>query len=165
MTTQTTAINKVPGRKLIPGSETLDERETAAVKAVKSYESLEKKIRAFESEHADVFSEYYRLTTELEAKRKVADAAIRATDASFGPWERFSEKKSYDVPRLFDLIGEEKFLELGGTVDKAVVYNFDREALELNIAARKIPKSVVAEITTVTPNYRAPKPHKAGASK
>jgi hypothetical protein len=149
---------KKPGRKLIPASPDLDESELAAIKAIKSYETVEKKISLFESEHSEIFKTYDEMLEDLERKRRVADPAIRSTDASFGPWQRLTEQRTYDTDALYSLIGEEKFLDLGGTVSQMPIFDLEKDKLEVAIAARKIPKSVVDAILKITPKYRAPKP-------
>lgn len=153
-----TQVEKKPGRKLIPTSPELDEPELEAIKAIKSYETTERKISLFESENGEVFKTYDAMLDELERKRQVADAKIRATDATFGPWERFSEQKNYDTTALYDLIGKERFLALGGTVTEMPVIELERDKLELAIAEKEISKSVVSAILKITPKYRAPKP-------
>lgn len=152
------AEQKKPGRKLMPASDELDEAELEAVKAVKSYETYERRVAAFESEHRETFQSYDGMLEELERKRQVADATIRVTDASFGPWERFSEQRNYDTQALYTLIGKERFLELGGTETQMPVIEFERDKLELAIKKREIPSKVVAQIVKVISKYRAPKP-------
>jgi hypothetical protein len=155
--TETQVEQKKPGRKLIPTSPELDEPELEAIKAIKSYETTERKISLFESTNGEVFKTYDGMLEELERKRQVADAKIRATDATFGPWERFSEQKKYDTTALYDLIGKERFLALGGTVTEMPVIELDRDKLELAIASKELSKAVVAAILKITPMYRAPK--------
>lgn len=150
--------DKKPGRNLIPNSPDLDETEVEAVKAVKAFEKIDKSIALYEAEHGAVFRTYAELLDKRENKRKVADAAIRATNASFGPWQLLNVQHTYDVPTLCSLIGEDKFLELGGTVTKMPVYELGKEELELAIAANKIPAKVITEIEKLTPRYKAPKP-------
>jgi hypothetical protein len=147
---------KKAGRTLIANSPDLDDGEKAAIVAVKAYERVDKAIRTFMSEHTKVFKPFAELLEKLEAKRMIADAAMRSTDASFGPWQR-SEQRTYDTVLLHELIGEEKFLELGGTVSEVPVYELEKDKLELAIVAEKIASTVVEKIRTITPKYRAPK--------
>lgn len=150
--------DKKPGRKLIPANPDLDESELAAIKAIKSYETLEKKIMLFESENSVVFKTYDEMLEELERKRQVADAAIRPTEASFGPWQRLSEQRTYDTAALYSLVGEERFRELGGTVNQMPIFDLDKDALKVAIAAKKISPAIVDAILKIIPKYRAPKP-------
>jgi hypothetical protein len=142
----------------MPASDDLDEAELEAIKAVKSYETYERRVAAFESDNREIFEGYDAMLEELERKRQVADALIRKTDATFGPWERFSEQRSYDVQALYTLLGKEKFLALGGTETEMPVIEFERKLLELQIKKRAIPASIVSQIVNVTSKYRAPKP-------
>jgi hypothetical protein len=158
MTTEQIEQHKKAGRKLIPASPDLDDSELEAIKVVKSYESHQTKVALFEGEHSEVFQTYDGLLGELERKRQVADATIRAIDASFGSWERYSEQRKYDTTALYDLIGKPKFLALGGTVTEMPVIEIAKDKLELAIQKKDIPKSVVSAILKITPMYRAPKP-------
>lgn len=151
-----TEPEKKPGRKLIANSPDNSETENEAIAAVQAYERVFKKVRAFVSEHSDVFGGYRKLLEALENKRVVADAKMRATDASFGDWKR-SEQRSYDVPLLCEKIGLEAFTELGGSVTQEPVYSLEKEKIELGIAEKKISPAVVELIRTITPKYQAPK--------
>lgn len=148
---------KKPGRQLIPNSPELDESETSAISAVKAYERAEKKLRTFVGEHGEVFDTYRELLDKLEKKRVVADAAIRSTDASFGPWVRLGEQCTYDRAALCKQIGEERFVALGGTVSTQTVYELDKDKIDVAIAADEIPASVLAAVREIKSRYKAPK--------
>lgn len=150
---------KNPGRKLIANSPDNDEAENAAIAAVQAYERAFKKLALYRTEHPDVFGGYRKLIDKLEEKRVVADAKMRATNASFGDWKR-SEQRSYDCALLCERIGLAAFLELGGTVRSEPIHSLDRETIEVAIAERTIPAAIVDEIRTITPKYTAPKPLK-----
>jgi hypothetical protein len=147
---------KNPSRTIIANDPDASEVDKAAVKAVKAFERAAKAVRDYIAEHTKVFEPFRELVAKLEVKRKLADAAMRATDASFGEWKR-SEQRTYDNALLCELIGEEKFVELGGTVSKVDTYELPRDKLELAILAKKIPEGVVEKIRTITAKYSAPK--------
>lgn len=149
---------KKGGRKLVPNDPELDDAEKTAIKAVRAYEAATKTLDLFRIENGEMFKIYDELVEEQEQKRQVADAAMRATDASFGPWNRFSERKTYDTTMLYESIGEAKFLEIGGRLNKVTTYEIDPKQIEVAAAARKIPARVMEEVRKVVPSYRAPKP-------
>jgi ribosomal protein L14E/L6E/L27E len=148
---------KKPGRKLVPSDPNLTDAEKAAIKAVKAYETADKTIDIFRIEHEETLATYTQLLEEREQKRQVADAAIRAVDATFGPWQRFSEQKKYYPDVLYERLGEKRFLEIGGRVGQVPSYEINAEQIELAIAAKKIPEAIVPDIRKITPKFRAPK--------
>ncbi len=147
---------KKPGRKLIANAPDNDEAETEAIASVQAYERALKRLVVHVSEHPEVFEEYRKLLEKLESKRKVADAKMRATDASFGDWKR-TEQRTYDAALLCERIGLPAFLELGGEVTNEPVHTLDKERIELAIEEKKIPAAVVDAVRTITAKYQAPK--------
>jgi hypothetical protein len=147
---------KKPGRKLIANAPDNDEAETEAITAVQAYERALKKAAAYLREHPEVFEGYRKLVEALESKRVVADAKMRATDASFGDWKR-TEQRTYDAALLCERLGEPAFVELGGEVSNETVYTLGKDKIEVAIAGKKIPAAVVDEVRTITPKYQAPK--------
>lgn len=148
---------KKPGRKLVPGDPSLTTKEKEAIVAVKEFEVTERVLDLFKIENGQTFKIYGELLDEREQKRQVAEAAIKSVDASFGPWERFSEQKTYYPMAVYQHLGEKGFLELGGKLETETVYILDKEKIELAIAANKIPEEIIPEIRKVTPKYRSPK--------
>lgn len=147
---------KKPGRKLVAKAPDNDEAETAAIAAVQAYERALKKVVTHVSEHPEAFGTYRELLETLESKRKVADAKMRATDASFGDWKR-SEQRTYDAALLCERVGLAAFADLGGEVSTETVYSIDKDTVELAIEEKKIAPSVVEEVRTITAKYQAPK--------
>lgn len=148
---------KKRGRKLIPTDPDLDEAEKQAIKAVKHFETAEKTLDMFILENPDVFKTYNALIEERNQKLQVADAAMRATEASYGPWNCYSEQKRYNAEVLYGHLGNAKFLEIGGSVGTTTVYEIDPQKIEVAIAANIIKGPIIDEIKKVSPVYRAPK--------
>lgn len=146
------------GKKLIPNDPTLTNAEKDAIAAVHRYENTLKVIDQFKIENAEVLKTYQELLDELEQTRQVADSAMRGVDASYGHWDRYMEKKTYNAAALYEALGPTEFLKLGGVIKKEPVYEIDPKTAEIAIAAEKIPKEIVEKFRKITPSYRAPKP-------
>jgi hypothetical protein len=149
---------KKNGRKLIPTDPDLDDAEKAAIKAVKQFETAEKTLDMFVLENPEIFKTYEQLIEERNQKLQVADAAVRATGGSFGPWQCYTEQKKYKPDVLYQHLGEKKFLEIGGVINQETVYTIDPQKIEVAIAAHIIREAAIDDIKKVTPVYRAPKP-------
>lgn len=147
---------KKPGRLLVSNAPDNDADEIAAIAAVQAYERVQRRIVVFMSEHPEVFDAYRKLIESLESKRKIADAKMRATDASFGDWKR-TEARTYDAALLCEKVGLPAFLELGGVVATETVHSIDKDTIELAIEEKKIPAAVVELVRTIQSKYHAPK--------
>jgi len=152
-----TQEKKKRGRKLIPTDPDLDDAERQAIKAVKHFETAEKTLDMFVLENPSVFKTYNELIEERNQKLQVADAAMRATEASYGPWNCYSEQKRYNAEVLYGHLGQAKFLEIGGSVGTTTTYEIDPQKIEVAIAANIIKGPIIDEVKKVSPVYRAPK--------
>ena len=125
---------------------------------VKEYETALKVLRMHEEDHAEVFSAHRELAEEVNQKLQKADAAVRAKGVNCGDFRISSVAVKYDVERLFQIIGKEAFLELGGASQTRVSWDLDKAKLELAAETGKIPTDVVEAIRTITMRYSVPKP-------
>lgn len=144
-------------KRLVADDPNLTKEEQAAVAAGRDYANAMKVLDVFKIEHSKVFAEYQALVDDAEQKRQVADKLIRATGSSYGPWEAFSEQKNYNAQELFNLMGEQKFLELGGVMSEQTIYEVDKQKVDIAIAQGAIPKEVAEVVRKITLKYRAPK--------
>lgn len=145
-------------KKLNPHDPALTEKEREALQAAREYEGALRVLDMFKIENSAIFQNYAQLLDEVEQKRQVADKLLRSLNASYGPWELFSEQRSYDAQALYNLVGEQRFLELGGRISQQTVYEIDKEKAEIAINAKKIPTEAVDSVRKITPKYRSPKP-------
>lgn len=155
---------KKPGRKLIPGSPSLDDKEKAAVKAVKEFEQSEKVIELYttDPENREIIENYHKLLDERDQKLQVAEAAVRATDATCGPFIRTHATTKWLPAALYDRLGQQKFLAIGGKIGTETVYSITKEQAELALASKVIKEEMLPDVRKISPTYRVPKPKLGG---
>ena len=107
-------------------------------------------------ENPDIFQEFHDRCEQVNIKRQAADKAIREKKASCGPWDIGKEVTSYDATKLYEALGREKFLEVGGKLTTQSVYDLDKIKIGSSIKSNKIPEPVAEAITTVTPHFTSP---------
>lgn len=144
-------------KRIVPNDPNLSTEEKAAAEAVREYEIAVKVLDMFKIDHSKIFTEYNSLEEDVEQKRQVADKLVRSTGKSCGPWEAFTEQKTYNAQELYNLMGEEKFLALGGVLREETIYDVDKSKIDIAISQKLIPKEVAEVIRKITPKYRAPK--------
>lgn len=115
------------------------------------------RMQAFIAGHPDVVRQLEILSGDYNQKLEAAALACRNQDVSCGPFELYQHSVKYNSQQLYDLIGEERFLLVGGTKNTKTVYDVDKARLEMAIDQGKIPSDVVEAIRTINPSYHSPK--------
>src|SRR5690606_40642659 len=95
----------------------------------------------------------HRYTTLLEGAENVA----RVRYVAGGPFYNFSTVVVYNAEAMIDELGQEDFYKYGGTYEVKSVYGVEKEVLEANIAANKIPEESLEQFRTVQRKYHKPK--------
>jgi len=100
------------------------------------------------------------LIEEYNASLEEVEGAVRARGISIGDFKVVREFDEFNADKLFELVGRDKFLELGGAEIAISKRSVDKVKLRSFIAAGKLPKAVVDQIFTRQRQYSTPKPLK-----
>lgn len=129
--------------------------ETAIPEVAAFLEAKERLDRLREA-YPEVFEQLSELKDEYNSRLEAADKAVRARKISCGPFVKYQEQTKYDAEKLYDALGREKFLEVGGKTSTVTTYEVDRARLEAHIASGTIDKEVVEDVREVSPRYKKP---------
>lgn len=124
--------------------------------SLKEFERFEKAQEALE----EALGPIQGIIEEYNAALEEADGAVRARGISIGDFKIAREFDEYNADKLFELVGEEKFLELGGAETMVRKLSVDKIKLRSFIAAGKLPRLVIDQIQTRQRQYSTPKPLK-----
>lgn len=113
-------------------------------------------LEAFRAKNASIFAEYERLVGEYNQKLEDADRTCRQREVSCGPFDLYNYSTRYDPKALFDMIGHDRFLEVGGITGTETTYTVDKKKVEIAIQQGKIPEDVVEGFKKISPSYHAP---------
>ena len=106
--------------------------------------------------YPEVFEQLSQITEEYNASLEAAEKMVRSKQVSCGPFVLFQTQTKYDAEKLYEEVGRDRFLEVGGTVKTVTTFEIDKARLESHIAANTIPPEVVAVIREVSPRYKKP---------
>lgn len=129
-----------------------------AVPEVQAFIEAKEKVDRLKEAYPEVFEQLASIKDEYNSTLQAADKAVRARGVSCGPFVKYQEQTKYDAEKLYDALGREKFLEVGGKTSTITTYDVDRARLEAHIAAGAIDADVLGEVRTVSPRYRKPDP-------
>lgn len=133
-------------------------KDIGAIPEVAAYEEAKQMLDAFRAVNEQVFSTYADLVDDLNQKREAADKVVRAQEASCGDWDLYQYQTKYDAKALFEALGRDGFLAVGGKLKKVTEYDVDKAKVKMAISSKQIPEEVAEAVVTVSPRYHAPKP-------
>lgn len=113
-------------------------------------------IQSFKASYPDVFKQYEELIERYNSALEQADKVVRARAVSSGPFDLYQFKTTYDAEALYNAIGRDQFLSVGGKLETQTVYDVDKGRLEAAAVQKKIPAEVMAQVRKETPNYHKP---------
>ena len=127
---------------------------------VEDFLNAKKALEDFEEQHEEEFNRYRELAAEHNRTLEQADKAVRAQGISSGPFIRSHVNTKIDADKLYELVGRDEFLRLGGKLETVVQYSVDKTKFLSLASSNQVPKDLAAAVTIETPNYKAPKPVK-----
>jgi hypothetical protein len=119
---------------------------------LKAFEALEQ----FKLANAIFMEALGQLSAQYNAALENAEKAVRSQGVSCGPFELYNYTTRYDTQRLYEELGREDFLKVGGKLETKTEYVVDKATLEMNIARNVIPAEVVEVVVKNSPTYHKP---------
>lgn len=131
-----------------------------AIPEVAAFIEAREKIERFKAAYPEVFEQLAPLVEVYNSTLQSAEKAVRALGVTCGPFVRYQESTKYDPEKLYDAVGHDGFLNVGGKTKTVTVYEVDKSRLEAFISSGALPKEVVEAVRTISPRYKAPDPIK-----
>lgn len=113
-------------------------------------------LQAFKDEHAHVFSQLGELTERYNSTLEQAEKICRSKDVGCGPIDLYQYAVKYNATALFNAVGRDQFLALGGEAKTVTEYSLDKGRFEAAVAQKKVPKEVVDQVRKEVANYHVP---------
>lgn len=128
-----------------------------SIPEVAHFINAQNELQEFMDEHPEVFEQFRALTDKYNDALEAADKAARGQQVKCGPWDLYQWKTTYNPDLLFNAVGKNKFLEVGGDMRQVTEYALDKDKFEAAAAQGLVPEEVVNEVRKVAPNYHSPK--------
>jgi hypothetical protein len=130
--------------------------EAEAVPEVVEFLDTQRALEDFKEEHAAIFEQLHELTDRYNAAFEAAEKACRSKEMSCGPFDLYQFTTKYDPEALYNAVGRDKFLQLGGSIGTSTVYTLDKARFEICVSQNKVPEDVVLQVRKETPNFHKP---------
>jgi hypothetical protein len=144
-------------KKTTPAVENGARLPAEAIPEVSAYLDVQEQLMALRVDNPDVFRQFDDLVEQHNTALEAAEKVVRLKGISCGPFDNYSTKINNDADKMYEELGEELFLQCGGSVSKKTVYAVDKNRVEAAIASGKIPQECLAEFQTTARTYHIPK--------
>lgn len=117
---------------------------------IESFIEVQEKYDRLVNANPQVFAQLSSLQSEYNSALEAAHQYVKSTGVDGGPFKITRVQRKYDASKLVDVLGEDLFLELGGSKTIATSFEIDKDVLEGKIAIGAIAKDIAEEALTLT---------------
>lgn len=129
-----------------------------SIREVQDFLEAKAKIDRLKESFPEVFETLDHLKNEYNAALQAADKKVRAMGVSCGPFTVMNTAVTYDADKLFEELGKDEFLRVGGVIKTVTQYEVDKAKLEAHITSNSVPQEVTDVVKKVSPRYKKPSP-------
>jgi hypothetical protein len=126
------------------------------IPAVKHLLEVKKKLDDLKEGYPEVFERLGELAQDYNQALEAAEKVVRGQQVSCGPFNLFQWRTTYDAEKLYEELGKDEFLKVGGKIQTVTTYDLDKAKLEAHITSGTIPNEVVDVVKKTTPSYKKP---------
>lgn len=127
------------------------------VPEVAEYMEVEKQLDSWKAAYPGAYEELREIIEARNTALENADKAIRAKEVSCGPFTLLHYTVHVDENALYDAVGKDEFLKIGGAIQTVQKFTVDKKAFDTAIVQKKVPASVVTAVVTHRPSFKNPK--------
>ncbi len=126
------------------------------VREVSEFNDVKQRLNDFVDSNPEFFKYYSELTEEYNTKREAAEKATKSRQVSCGDFHLYQFQTKYDYGTLYQALGHESFLSVGGKIETVTKYDGDKTRIESSIASGVIPKQISDAVTNKSPRFHKP---------
>lgn len=123
---------------------------------VEHFLQVKERIENLKEAYPEVFEQLGQLAQDYNQALEAADKVVRAKKVSCGPFDLYQWQTRYNPEKLYEELGRDEFLKVGGTIKTITTYDVDKAKLEAHITSGVIASEVVEVVRDVSPRYKKP---------
>lgn len=129
---------------------------TEDIPEVAAFLEVRQRIEDLKKQYPGIFEELEELAEQHNTLLEAADKVVRSQKVSCGPFDLYQFQAKYHPEALYDAVGREEFLKLGGSIQTIQQLDIDKKAFDGFVAQNKIPKDLAEKVKTSDPRYHKP---------
>lgn len=123
---------------------------------VEHFVEIQARVERLKEAYPEVFEQLATLQVDYNQALEAAEKVVRGKQVSCGPFNIFQTRTSYDAEKLYEELGKDEFLKVGGQIKTITTYDVDKAKLEAHITGGVVPKEVADNVKKVSPSYKKP---------
>lgn len=121
---------------------------------VSAFLRAQEKLEDWKKTYPGAYDELKEIQELYNSTLEAADKSVRAREVASGPFELLNYSTSFNANALYDAVGREDFLRLGGSVQTVQQYDIDKKQFEAFVAQKKVHPDVVKAVVSYGPRYK-----------
>lgn len=135
----------------------ITEVDPAEVPEVQQHLEAKQRLESLMAAYPGVFEEYAESVNVYNATLEAAEQKVRALGVTCGPIKILSYSTKFNAQALYDSMGRDSFLQVGGSEQTIKQYDVDKKIFEAAVVQGKVPSNVISAVVTTAPSYKVPK--------
>lgn len=123
---------------------------------VKHFLEVQRQVEDLKEAYPEVFERLGQLQQDYNQALEAAEKKVRGLQVSCGPFNLYQWQTSIDVDKLYEELGRDEFLKVGGKVQTVTTYDLDKAKFEAHVTSGGVPKEVVDVVKKTSPRYKKP---------
>jgi hypothetical protein len=133
--------------------------DPSGVEEVMMLLSVERELRELIASNPEFYEKFSKLAIQRNELLISAEQRVRNMGVTCGPFVKLSESTKINAEKLFEELGEEQFLNLGGYTEKVIDYKVDRTRVLAYHESGMIPAEVSKACIRLELRYKKPDPY------
>ena len=129
---------------------------TEELPALNRFHAVKAQYEGFKAANPGFFDYLHQLQEEYNTALEMAEKEVRSKEVSAGEFELYQYATKYNADALYEAMGHDNFLALGGTMTTQTVYGVDKSRLEAAIKSGDVPPEIAARVRKREPRYHKP---------
>jgi hypothetical protein len=136
----------------------IEVRPTESFPEVIEFLEAKAALEEFKQVHPEVFEELSQLTERYNATLEQAEKVVRQSESKCGPFDAYQVSVKYNAEALYNAVGRDAFLQIGGTINQTTEYELDKGRFEAAVSSpsNKITEEVLKTVRKETVTYHVP---------
>lgn len=123
---------------------------------VKHFLEVQKQIESLKEGYPEVFERLGQLQQDYNQALEAAEKVVRGKQVSCGPFNLYQWQTTLDAEKLYEELGKDEFLKVGGKIQTVTTYDLDKNKFEAHVTAGTVPSEVVDVVKKTSPRYKKP---------
>ena len=126
------------------------------VPEVQAFEAVKERLRAFREANPQFFEFLDPMMEAYNDAHEAAEKAVRAQQISCGDFRLYQFQTKFNPDKLYDALGNDTFLAVGGKNSTVVVRSLDKARIESALKSGAISEEVAEQFVTKSPRFKKP---------